>query len=172
MLIDNAKHTTHFQRDTFDYPCQDLKPISPNRLKKEIAALSQCAILHAAVLTPLQWSSVAFGVRQFGAQIGLFSIFNVPDIAQNLTSLQNLKQKTGEENLQRKEKSSESQSHCFPPSSWRLDLYSPLDRPRFNSRFKTHTGFELYQLDIENTLMFKISPNSRRGRGHNKIFQN
>ena len=40
-------------------------------------------------------------------------------------------------------------------SSWRFDLYSPLDRPRFNSRFKTHTGFELHQLDIENTLMSK-----------------
>ena len=148
------------------------KPMPPYRLQKQRAVLSQCAILHAAVLTPLQWSSVAFGVRQFGAQIGLFSIFNVPDIAQNLTRLQNLKQKSGEENLQRKENNSDSQSRCFPPSSWRLDLYSPLDRPRFNSRFKTHTGFELYQLNIENTLIFKISPNSRRGRGHNKIFQN
>ena len=46
-------------------------------------------MLQAAVLTPLQWSSVAFGVRQIGAQIGLFSIFNAPDIAQNLASLQN-----------------------------------------------------------------------------------
>ena len=72
----------------------------------------QCA-LHAAVLTPLQWSSVAFGVRQFGAQIGLFSIFNVPYIAQNLASLQSLKAKTGEQNLQGKEKNSDLIARLF-----------------------------------------------------------
>ena len=49
---------------------------------------ARCSVDSAAVVI----SCIRCPSFQFGAQIGLFSIFNAPDIAQNLASLQNLKQ--------------------------------------------------------------------------------